>query len=670
MSLILSGDGSITGLTSSGVAGSSVNYLPAGTGAVATTVQSKLRESVSVKDFGAIGDGVADDTAEIQLAVAYGLANNVAVYWPKGTYLCGALTASSGGDLIWYGDGDAEIKRTGTDITLITPTGDVHVEGLGFTDYRRGFDFSSVPDGAVIQFRKNTVTNCGTILNNNGAGPTRNDFYGFIYQNNITNANAPKLLEFVDNIVNGKDFCISWAAPVDRVVVQDNLFSNINRIAVLLGLTGILQKLITNVSITGNHFKNIVGDSASEYEIHGVLVYGYRVDVSGNTVETCYDIHPTVHDSEALYVRGVFGTVTNNHIKDGGYGDGYIVVKGSPSPDDPDTTTSPDIGRHVIVSNNTVYQSAAFVHPSTTDGIYCNGENIDITFNQVRGTGFNTGVTLYGCGNVSGNTVVTSTTGIYVTQDSTRNPGLRTITAIKDNLIQHETSYGIRYVLASGTAQTVKALNISGNEIYSTGVASDEIRVEIQKDGTGNVLSNLTVSGNMLHMTDTTTVNPIGLYTDLGTGAVNGVISNYLATGNHTNGGTNVYRHSGAAGNFVNGYITDGHHVNIGNRVLNNPSLFTALKVGRLTGQRPSIASGTTTIAAGNTSVTVTMGLQDTLRPTALTNVRVMPTGTWGSSTKWWISTLSADTFVINVDVAPGGSGLGFAWEAVNAYWY
>jgi hypothetical protein len=46
-------------------------------------VQSKLRETVSVKDFGAVGDGVTDDTAAIQAAVNVG----GDVFFPKGIYL-------------------------------------------------------------------------------------------------------------------------------------------------------------------------------------------------------------------------------------------------------------------------------------------------------------------------------------------------------------------------------------------------------------------------------------------------------------------------------------------------------------------------------------------------------------------------------------------------------
>ena len=47
---------------------SGVVYVPAGTNAVATTVQAKLRQTVSVDDFGAVGNGIANDYTAISNA--------------------------------------------------------------------------------------------------------------------------------------------------------------------------------------------------------------------------------------------------------------------------------------------------------------------------------------------------------------------------------------------------------------------------------------------------------------------------------------------------------------------------------------------------------------------------------------------------------------------------
>ena len=75
-----------------------VSYTPAGTGAVVTTVQAKLRQYVSVIDFGADPTGTTDSTAAIQAAInsANAQSSYGAVFLPDGTYKCSNLTLKHG----------------------------------------------------------------------------------------------------------------------------------------------------------------------------------------------------------------------------------------------------------------------------------------------------------------------------------------------------------------------------------------------------------------------------------------------------------------------------------------------------------------------------------------------------------------------------------------------
>lgn len=61
-----------------------VTYNEGATSAVDRTVESKLQESVSVKDFGAVGDGTTDDTVAIQAAL--NASTNKTLIFPAGTY--------------------------------------------------------------------------------------------------------------------------------------------------------------------------------------------------------------------------------------------------------------------------------------------------------------------------------------------------------------------------------------------------------------------------------------------------------------------------------------------------------------------------------------------------------------------------------------------------------
>jgi len=132
-----------------------VTYNEGGTGAVTTTVQAKLQQTVSVKDFGAVGDGTTDDTAAIQAALNSGYP----VYVPAGTYIInGTLTGATNLTLKGQSLASVTFKKTGSgdlfDFLSATTKSNIFISGITF-------NVNNVGTGIQAQYVNNfTVSEC------------------------------------------------------------------------------------------------------------------------------------------------------------------------------------------------------------------------------------------------------------------------------------------------------------------------------------------------------------------------------------------------------------------------------------------------------------------------------------------------------------------------------
>lgn len=120
--------------------------------------------------------------------------------------------------------------------------------------------------------------------------------------------------------------------------------------------------------------------------------------------------------------------------------------------------------------------------------------------------------------------------------------------------------------------------------------------------------------------------------------------------------GNGIYLKTGSVKNIVSGCtFTESTAVN---KLLNSGS---ACKIGTINGVVAKNI-GSATIASGTTSIVVTHGIAQSL-PMTLENILVTPRGDLNGGTYFWISTLTATTFTINVKVAPTVNVI-FTWVA------
>jgi hypothetical protein len=328
------------------ISSSSVTYLPAGTGAVATTVQAKLRQYVSVKDFGAVGNGVADDTAAIQaaltahLAVDFGGASNV-------YKISGALTVQSGAFLFGNGATIRQVTNVTSMLNIVGKT-NIYIDGLTFDDTGAGYVTNDANPHAAIFGGIGTqfviITQCKftkvtyaairfagslniTVVDNIIIGPgaatlpvsTNLRCYGVLFDsgcnryicngNQISGTTVGIRIEAADNgVCDGNNiFSIPGqhgfyvGAAVDNLTISDNSIS----IIALQGIKIQAQNTfndVTNISVVGNSLLTC-GDS-------GITVS----NGAGSTSQTA-KVSNIVIDSNVLKDIGASGINIQNAIQ-------------------------------------------------------------------------------------------------------------------------------------------------------------------------------------------------------------------------------------------------------------------------------------------------------------------------------------------------------------------
>ena len=300
---------------SASLAGSRLSgFRQTGTGATARTVDAKLKDTVSVKDFGAVGDGVTDDTVAIQAAHAAALE----VVYPNGVYYL-ANNATITGSIKMLPNARFKVLATKTltiNAVVVANINQYIFEGnsIAFSGTFGNVDLYADWFGAVADSTLSaspTGTDSGIAINkaivaaNNGATK-----YGTVI------LNSGVYLIITPIVSNTAGISIKGSGKYNTILTCNNAFaantvitmagsggppSSLTGIGVIARTGGVFTaygirvngngKFVSNVWINGfltgielNSTDVFLFDFASELCINGVLITSSDVNISNGTV--------------------------------------------------------------------------------------------------------------------------------------------------------------------------------------------------------------------------------------------------------------------------------------------------------------------------------------------------------------------------------------------------
>jgi hypothetical protein len=460
---------------------------------------------VSVRSFGAVGDGTTNDKTAIENAIAFAVLNGKKiVYLPEGTYYKAGSGSGQGinipSGIKIVSDCAATIKSQGYPVFICNEN--TVIDGLTFDNSSGGVlvgldiigDNVTVKDcifnqgsqiiytGAVdgLSVINNTFVGCGYQIIQKTSGPSNNCRV-------IGNKSLDCTSDFVE--LNASSECRNW-------LISDNYVANVG----MSGATAVKTESrffgavsARNIVIANNIIESLAGDSA--IHIEGT---SQDIVVSNNIF---YDVH-------GRYGSLVFfppGAAVNGFLFDGnivkfssGYtaltNDGLLLIYSVGGDDS-----------RLRVSNNTFVNASAvllnLLQASSSDSLYFNNNSV---------FGFST-VLLTSLGGSSSSKEVVATFADNIIEDCTLGvriqssgaPGKEYGVKIEDNIFKNVTD------VWTGSYETTVPLTLIGNEARET-TAIDEAKA------IASALYSISVHSNKVVSPATTTFQDWAEYTTPG----------------------------------------------------------------------------------------------------------------------------------------------------------
>lgn len=427
---------------SAGITAGKLSFTQAGTGAVARTVDSRLKDVVSVKDFGAVGDNTTNDTAAIQAAFNSGTSE---IVYPAGTYLQDTITVPATVKKI-SGIGLIKQRVGDTKFFVVTSSTGLTIDGLKLLGAYSAGQTVSTSDNTAILVQSSTGVN---ILNCN----INNIKAIAIHLQNTTNSTVQK------NTINlcaqgiylrGCSNVVIDGNVIDTTILLDSVFT----IGIALESTdGHAFGICRRVAVTNNvmrGYKNaqgIMGHSGSAITIANNVVEDSVIGISinpFNAADTCANIS----------IVGNVVVPTDTLAGYSGGNDGIIAQAGPGTPEIVDIT----------ISGNTVTgANRATSLPTNQGGIRVGyTKRATVTGNTITSAGQN-GIVLTSAEN--GITITGNTISNVIANSSVQN-GILILASAKGvigsnwfGVIDDASGVGVRFSVASN-------IKLVGNNFY------------------------------------------------------------------------------------------------------------------------------------------------------------------------------------------------------------